>query len=194
MRTYNHVYSKKYAADYRAGLRRKQSAGPVREHIQALLDAGATTSSIAQAAGVAADTVSKAVRQPRPTMQRATAGRILAVTRAQAIVGRRTVPALGARRRIHALQAIGWSLRELDARTTVQTRKVAIPGMYERIGIDMHAEIVRLYDELWDTPGPSTRARARALARGYAPPMAWDDDTIDDPTARPLGAAREKAA
>jgi hypothetical protein len=34
-------------------------------------------------------------------------------------------------------------------------------------------------------PGPSHRTRARARALGYAPPLAWDDDAIDDPSAQP---------
>jgi hypothetical protein len=51
-----------------------------------------------------------------------------------------------------------------------------------------------LYDELWDVP-PATdshrtrqsasRARNHAAARGWPPPAAWDDDTIDDPAAGP---------
>jgi hypothetical protein len=30
--------------------------------------------------------------------------------------------------------------------------------------------------------GPSSQTRARAARLGYKPPLAWDDDTIDDPT------------
>lgn len=35
------------------------------------------------------------------------------------------------------------------------------------------------------TPDPSTTARARATRRGYAPPLAWAQDLIDDPRANP---------
>jgi hypothetical protein len=56
------------------------------------------------------------------------------------------------------------------------------------------AAVVALYDELWNaTPtagsaslaGGITRAKKVAQGYGWPPPMAWDDDTIDDPAARP---------
>jgi hypothetical protein len=66
--------------------------------------------------------------------------------------------------------------------------------------------ITRVYDELSmtvpqdDEAGRSPRAgrihdRQRRLAarRGWAPPLAWDDDTIDDPAATPATGARERA-
>jgi predicted DNA-binding protein (UPF0251 family) len=46
------------------------------------------------------------------------------------------------------------------------------------------ARVARLYDLLSMRPGPSPIAKRRALAKGWAPPLAWDDDTIDDPRAR----------
>lgn len=47
----------------------------------------------------------------------------------------------------------------------------------------------RLYDRLSMTPAPAsrgaTRARNDARRKGWFPPLAWDDDTIDDPVAVP---------
>lgn len=34
-------------------------------------------------------------------------------------------------------------------------------------------------------PGPSARARRRAAAHYWAPPLAWDDDDLDNPTITP---------
>jgi hypothetical protein len=34
------------------------------------------------------------------------------------------------------------------------------------------AAVRALYDGLWDRPGPCERTRSRALASGWAPPMA----------------------
>jgi hypothetical protein len=54
--------------------------------------------------------------------------------------------------------------------------------------------VCALYDELWDQPPPegthrdkiaASRARNRAAAHGWPPPLAWDDDTIDDPDVVP---------
>ena len=45
-----------------------------------------------------------------------------------------------------------------------------------------------LYDRAWQGPRrPSTASRRRAVTAGWAPPLAWDDDTIDDPAASPAG-------
>jgi hypothetical protein len=38
-----------------------------------------------------------------------------------------------------------------------------------------------------------SRALSMARARGYLSPLAWDDDEIDDPKARPKGQYRETA-
>src|SRR5260370_105288 len=60
----------------------------------------------------------------------------------------------------------------------------------------------KLYDKLWDQPpGEATRGQriSAAKARGHAarhnwpPPLAWDDDTIDDPAAQPYPWRRPRA-
>lgn len=52
------------------------------------------------------------------------------------------------------------------------------------------ADVAAVYDRLSmivpDWHRYRTRTRNAALARGWLPPLAWDDDTIDDPTAEPL--------
>lgn len=96
-----------------------------------------------------------------------------------------SVDATGGRRRIQALAAIGWSLAEQSALMglersaahAITTRSWLWPGTAERIRA--------LYDKLAMTPGPSVRARNEAARRGWFPPLAWDDDAIDDPAARP---------
>jgi hypothetical protein len=55
------------------------------------------------------------------------------------------------------------------------------------------ARVIAVYDDLWDQqPAPSREsriARRRALARGWWPALAWDDDTIDDPASAPSNPA-----
>ena len=53
------------------------------------------------------------------------------------------------------------------------------------------AAIARAYTALSSTPGPSDTARKTAADLGWAPPLAWDDDTIDDPAAEPVGVRRD---
>jgi hypothetical protein len=98
--------------------------------------------------------------------------------------------ATGTRRRLQALIATGWPIRELAR----QMGWAGNPGLLlygERQQVHKHtaALVADVYDRLWDIPGPSLRSRRAAQRAGYAPPSAWDDDTIDDPAATPdLGA------
>jgi len=110
----------------------------------------------------------------------------------------RIVDATGAQRRIRALMRIGWTstdiakvagwpernyvLRILNGQKGKPTRQVSRAT---------DQAIRRAYDLLSMRTPPSSpaRARTRALAerRGYPSPLAWDDDVIDDPQARPVG-------
>ena len=97
----------------------------------------------------------------------------------------RKVDATGARRRVQALMAIGWSSREIMRRLGYSDG-----GMWlyyaERLNVTTVERIKALYDELWDKPGPSKWTRTFAANRGFAPPMAWDDSLIDDPLCQPF--------
>jgi hypothetical protein len=96
------------------------------------------------------------------------------------------VPRTGTRRRLQALAAIGWTSTDLAVRLGVDRTAVSENMRYEGpVLVTTAARTRALYDELSMTPGPSAIARARALAKGWAPPLAWDDDTIDDPKAKP---------
>lgn len=100
------------------------------------------------------------------------------------------VPALGAQRRIRALQALGWPLTAVAAELKCQPGALSALLYRERATMtaDLHRRIDNIYRRLCMTLGPSVRVRTRALRDGYAPPLAWDDiDTdptpvrIDDP-------------
>ncbi len=94
--------------------------------------------------------------------------------------------AVGTRRRIQALSAIGWTYGDLAERLGVTRSAVHhLTDERPRIEATTARRITALYDRLSMTPGPSAITRARALAAGWPPPLAWDDDTIDDPTAKP---------
>ena len=106
--------------------------------------------------------------------------------------GALTVDATGTRRRIRALQALGWPLYVIDGhiggtpRTGLAWNILTSSAVFRST-----AEAVeRCYASLSMTPGPSAQTRARALRKGWVPPLAWDDDVIDDPTARPYVAPR----
>lgn len=103
---------------------------------------------------------------------------------------RRTVDPTGFRRRVDALRRLGWPLSELATRigTTKSTLSQSM-RVTNHVTLDRHMAMMDLYRELSDRPGPNTRTRLRAERLGYPPPIAWDDDTIDDPQARPYAEA-----
>lgn len=104
------------------------------------------------------------------------------------------VDGTGTRRRFRALVALGWPARTLAVRCGATSNVAhrltsdAFP-LGTLVTVATRDAVRRLYDELSVTlPPPSravTRARKRAAARGWVGPLAWDDDAIDDPAARP---------
>lgn len=94
-------------------------------------------------------------------------------------------PALGARRRLQALAAIGWTVEELGARSGVKfTTLAAIQrGSTQQITAARNATVTALWGDLSATRGPSKEAARRAVTKGWHPPAAWDD--IDDPHETP---------
>lgn len=107
--------------------------------------------------------------------------------------GRGWVPSIGCVRRLQALTVMGWSMQALSQRCDLdESTLAALRSETHRTTRPRFARIVSdLYDEVWDTPGPGRHAATRARNRGWAPPLAWDDDTIDDPTAQPDTGQRE---
>lgn len=111
--------------------------------------------------------------------------------RYRALIGHpATVSVIGARRRVQALQAIGHSHSAIARAAGVPTCTVRNVLLRESptVYASTHAAIARAFDHLaLVVPvghGP-TRVRNAAARLGYQPPFAWDDDTIDDPKAKP---------
>lgn len=100
------------------------------------------------------------------------------------------LPVAGTQRRLRALAAIGWPVKELAPMIGTSPRQMDHYrcGRKPRIHREAAKQIADLYERLSATPGPSELSRTRAKAAGWAPPLAWDDDAIDDPAAQPVEA------
>lgn len=102
-----------------------------------------------------------------------------------------TVDVTGTRRRLEALQCIGWSLTEIGERIgMVQQNMSKLANGRKRIYMTTRDKVAAVYDELSMTPNDtrySERTRLHAKARGFAPPLSWDSSDIDDPSATPRG-------
>lgn len=174
----------------------------VRAHVATLRAAGMGRRQIAQVAGVAESTLTSLLygrvtptgrRPPTARVRKEIAAAIMSVE-TPTLAPTAVIAAAGTHRRLQALVARGWSLNRLAKR--LGWTRANLGQLLDRDAViaRTRAAVAALYEELWDlepdAPTPAlrrgvTRAKRMAQDRGWLPPMAWDDDTIDDPTARP---------
>jgi len=176
-------------------------AGPARQHVRLLASQGIGWKRAADLAGVSTGAVSKLLyggpgdRPPSRRIRPETAAAILAVQPSRAALGGKThVDATGTRRRLQALVAIGWSQAKLARRLGMLPSNFSDVMGRENVTAATARAVSALYDELWATPPAepgqrekisASRARNSARAAGWAPPLAWDEEAIDDPEAGP---------
>lgn len=102
------------------------------------------------------------------------------------------IDSTGTRRRIQALMLLGYTASDIGALAGLSRHAIynltraSVRPQVER----PHAEaIARLYDKLWDKPAPDSHGARyvsrQSQKRGYVPPLAWDEGSIDDPEAQP---------
>lgn len=105
----------------------------------------------------------------------------------------RRVDATATVRMIHALMALGHNADTIGKAAGVTRQRVTETSRCQTWVTPRTATVYRAaYDRLSMMPGMSNVTRARAAAAGWAPPLAWDDDTIGDPNAQPCITATER--
>lgn len=177
-------------------------ADTARRYVQALLAQGMGLKRIAVVSGVPHGALSRLIygkrrddgtRVPSARIRPQTEAKLLR-TQVDLAPGAR-VPALGTIRRLQALVALGYSMNSLARRLGCEPSNFTglIHGRVETTRAT--ADTVRgIYDQLSMTlPVASdhrsrisvNRARNYAKAHGWLPPLAWDDDAIDQPGADP---------
>lgn len=177
-------------------------AAPVRDHIRYLMENGVSYKQVSKLSGVSLSAVGAILygrgergHDPYPRVHRGTAEKILAVKPSLGVMAEgRCIDATGTRRRLQALVAIGWSQSRLGAAIGIT------PGNFHRtmrshqVTVATAKAVRELYEREWNNPQTgddwhsktaATRARKHAKAQGWVPPLAWDDDTIDDPATVP---------
>lgn len=182
-------------------------AQPARDHLRALMASGMGPKTIAAKHQLGHGSLSAILygnhpsnpghpehRPPRRRITRDLERRILAV-RVDLADGAR-LDGTGTRRRLQALVAIGWSQTRLarEIGWTITNFNSLIHGRHDQVHAATAKTVADLYNRLWNTTPAAanryqaagiTRARNVAAQYGWAPPMAWDDDTIDNPDAIP---------
>jgi hypothetical protein len=144
---------------------------------------GWSAAAIASAAGLPDECVEHVLATP---------GRRIGATIAAAIADhgqptRGHVGAIPARRKLQALAALGHPpARVAEAASLgVSTIHAVARATTVRITPRVNTRVDEAYRALSMEPGTHSVVRSRAIARGWAPPLAWDD--IDDVGAVPLG-------
>ncbi|MFF3884070.1 hypothetical protein [Streptomyces sp. NPDC001914] len=168
-------------------------AEPVRVHIQFLRSCTMGLRAIAAAAPCNRK-VLQGVMAGQPKLRPDTAARILAVEPLLENLAPGTLmSAIGTHRRVHALVAVGWPQQYLERHLRTGPGNLGMMLKRDQVTVRRALDVRTMYDALWRadpadhgaTPGGISRARKYAADRQWAPPGAWDDQSIDDPDARP---------
>ncbi|QJW38673.1 hypothetical protein [Cellulosimicrobium protaetiae] len=172
--------------------------GAVR-HARKLTSAGLGSRRIAELADVSRSTLAALLRGTRTATRQSIVDKLLAVPMPTVddLAPGATTDATGTTRRVRALVAHGWSIAALADRTGIdrQVLDAAVNAIRPSVAVSTARAVRGAYDELWVAPVPEspgkTRALNRARSEGWPPPLAWDDDEIDDPAALPAPGWRE---
>ncbi len=166
---------------------------PTRQHLALLRAAGVGTRRVAELAGLPIRTVRELYRNPnREFVTKGTAKAILGVPlpsgqldplRADGSF----IPALGSMRRLQALIAAGYTNTQLGDQTGLNSPNLnkVISGRQRKITVGKARAIAAAFDRLQMTPGPDLRSRLRGQRNGWALPLMWDENAIDDPAGQP---------
>lgn len=199
-RAANREYMRWLNKQHAYGRPRYVDAEPARLHIEQLMAAGLGLKRIAALSGVPQGGLSKLMygnyhgRPPSKRIRQDTADKLASVSAHQRAAGV-CVDSTGTQRRLHALVAIGWSQSKLGHMLHIAPRNMpALVYGRNQVLLSTERAVRQLYEQLWDTPPPqathhdkiaASRSRRYARDHGWVPPMAWDDETLDDPQARP---------
>lgn len=175
-----------YRLDRERGRRRRVPAATAAAHARKLLDAGWAVAQIERETGVDRHTIRDIAEGRQEWMRPDSETQLLALP-----IGppptQRDIDGTGTRRRIQALVAIGYTLASLAPEVGISQYALARIARGEQVAVRSvtAASVARVYRTRVKAAGPSKRARSMAVARGWHGPLAWDEDTIDDPDAAP---------
>lgn len=198
-------YNSTLKRDAAYGKARLVDAAPAREHVRSLMAANMGLKTVAARSGVSHGALSKLIygaplpdggrRPPSARIRQASADALLALLPDVSVLADgAVVDATGARRRLQALGAVGWSVQQVSQRSGIDRQALDKILRGATTSARTARAVREAYDALWNqAPAESThhekcaasRARNSARAAGWAPPMAWDDETIDDPATAP---------
>lgn len=179
--------------DYRRQVRMRLTGyvdpTPVLHHLRRLRALGWTWEQIGATAHISHSVPYDLAQHRYQRLQKVSADALLAVPLTSR-ESHRGVGAHGTKRRVQALAWMGWPEAEVAARCGVRPKTIAAEIDRGRVSHRLALRVAAVYADLSHVPGPSQVAAGKARSLGHPPPAAWDEDTIDNPRARPIGARR----
>ena len=163
-------------------------AAECKAHVRSLRDMGYSMRRIGAEAGLDTDTLTKLGEwNPGGRVLLSTHEKIMSIPLPTRMVngGSQAVPNVGTRRRLQALVAAGYPNEFIAAEFGVSAVSIGQLMRREYVSAETLDRVRELFNRLQLVPGPSDHARRRAQRLGWAPPLAWDEDDIDNPSARP---------
>lgn len=169
--------------------------GPTVEHLSQLSEAGIGTVRVAELAGLNRHTVQRLRAGGRKKCARHVAEGILSIPIPEEAPSAFSelhapgamIPNVGTMRRLQALAMIGYDLADLGERLGMKLQQVSMLrlGHSPKVTIRTARAVAELFEDLQVTAGPSRAAQRVAERNGWFLPLAWDEDAIDDPAAKP---------
>lgn len=192
----NSVYEQRRKRRNAYGRSNLVDAEPVRAHVRSLMAAGMGWKRVCQQAGVAHSSVFSLLYgksgRPLRRITRANADALLGVQLERADGS--LVDAVGARRRVQALMRNGWSVRRLASTYGLDPQRLYWLMGHAETTWRTAVQVAEIYRRIGDRPGGGKRVQRYAESMGWPLPIAWDEDTIDDPTALPAQVMRTRTS
>jgi len=198
----NRVYEQNRTRQRAYGKTSYVDAEPARTHIETLMAAGMGLKRIVAVSTISQGLLWKLIygkrrpdgtRVPSKRIRNTTEQTILAIR--PDLAGGARIDSTGTARRIQALVACGWSQSKIAARLGIlRSNFTDLAQGRTQVSVAHAKAVAELYDQLWDQAPPHTNQRERiaysrsvryAANAGWVVPLAWDEDTIDDPNAAP---------
>lgn len=175
-----------YSKLMRAGQYHRVPATDAAKRITELSRQGWSIHAIAVASGVSMDAVTR-IRRGQPSVWDKTDRAIKGIVDTAPPNERVYVPSIGTVRRAQALAHRGWSLtwQATECGLYPNTLSHLLYTGQRSCMYRTHRLVSELYDRYWNRPGPSKKTRTDAINKGWVSPLAWDDNEIDDPKAKP---------
>lgn len=160
---------------------------PIAAHLRGLFAAGAGWVQLAAVSGSSTSTIHKLLTEKIPQCRRTTANKLLAIQPGDCIPDQRGIDATGTIRRVRALVALAHKCHDIDRACRIDHSVLTdlLAGRLDTVTVGLARRVDEGFRQLATSTGNSVRSLNRAVREGWAPPAAWDADTIDDPTAVP---------